>query len=94
VDANRSNSRDLQTLFSPVLHRASICIWSESLGDVAEFNAWLNRWRDQLTFVSENYGCGCCVHLYDLEGPPDIIATIPRRMRTTSEWTEELGPSC
>jgi hypothetical protein len=71
-----------------MLERASICIWSESLGEVSEFNQWLKRWRGRLTFVSDDYGSGRCVHLYDLEGPKDIIATLPARMRTTSEWTE------
>ena len=38
--------------------------------------------------VSENSGCGCCVEIYDVEGPQEAIDAIPQQLRTHSEWVE------
>lgn len=38
---------------------------------------WFDRWRDRLTAVSENTGYGCCVDIWNLEGPADALAELP-----------------
>jgi hypothetical protein len=38
--------------------------------------------------VSHDYGCGCCIHLFDLEGPKEAIDALPTELLTVSEWTE------
>ena len=37
---------------------------------------WLGVHRDALTSAEES-GCGCCVLMWRLEGPADVLATIP-----------------
>ena len=73
-------------------HRATVCLWAESLEEKVEFTTWLNTWRKKMTFISHDYGCGCCIHLFDLEGPEEAIAAIPPELLTVSEWTETGVP--
>lgn len=70
------------------MQRATVCIWSDSLEEKVEFTTWLNTWRKVMTFVSHDYGCDCCIHLFDLEGPKEAIDALPAELLTASEWTE------
>src|SRR5262249_42908845 len=70
------------------LHRASICVMSDSEEEQAEFAAWLVDWKSATHYVSEDYGCGCCIHLYDVECRQAAIDAIPRNLRTITRWTE------
>jgi hypothetical protein len=70
------------------MSRASICIASDSPEEADSFEAWTAQWKKKMTFFSDDYGCGCCVHLFDVEGPAEGIEAIPEKLRTTSEWTE------
>jgi hypothetical protein len=67
--------------------RATICIAVDDPADVEAGEQWLAANRERLDFVSENYGCGCCVDLYDLEGPPEVLATISQAISADSDWT-------
>ena len=69
--------------------RASISVASDAPDEQAAFEAWLRRWEAQLTFISDDYGCGCCVHLFDVEGPKEAIGAIPVQLRTMSDWSEK-----
>lgn len=71
------------------MHRATICLWSDSLEEKVEYTAWLTTWKKKMTLVSPDYGCGCCIHLFDVEGPKEAIAAIPRELLTISAWTED-----
>jgi len=66
--------------------RATICVDVSHKDESAAVEAWLNRWREQLAFVSENTGCGCCVDMWDVEGPDDAISAIPSSVRAASDW--------
>ena len=68
--------------------RATVCLWSESMEEKVEFTTWLHRWRKSLSYLSHDYGCGCCLHLFDLEGPVEAVAALPPEMRCVSTWTE------
>lgn len=69
--------------------RASICISSDSPAEEVAFEEWLEQWVEKLTFVSGNYGCGCCVQLYDVEGPQEAIDTIPKKIRSrNTKWVQ------
>lgn len=70
------------------MQRASLSISEDSESEKSDFEAWSTRWKDKMTIFSDDYGCGCCVHLYDVEGPEEAIEAIPQALRTTSEWTE------
>ena len=70
------------------MDRASICVSSDSPEEEAAFAAWSSLWKEKMIVFSEDYGCGCCVHLYDVEGPKEGIDAIPENLRTISDWTE------
>jgi hypothetical protein len=70
-------------------HRASICISADAPEEEVAFETWLERWKEKMTFISDDYGCGCCVHLYDVEGPKEGIDALPEKIRSTSDWTEK-----
>ena len=44
------------------------------------YEDWLAKWRAQLSDISEG-GCGCCVIEYELEGPEEVLATLPADLR-------------
>lgn len=71
-----------------VMERATVCFWADSIEEKVEFNAWQTAWQRKMTFVSRDYGCGCCIHLIDLEGPKEAIDAIPPNLRIGSAWTE------
>lgn len=66
--------------------RASMMIIVNRDGAFEGGYRWLRENRDKLIFISENLGCGCCVDSYDLEGPPEVLATIPEGLRCSSDW--------
>ena len=41
-----------------------------------------------MTVFSDDYGCGCCVSLYDIEGPDEAIDSLPYEIVAMSEWSE------
>jgi hypothetical protein len=71
------------------MHRATVCLWSDSIEEKVEFTAWQTAWKRKMKYVSQDYGCGCCIHLFDLEGPKEAIAAIPQDLLTVSAWTED-----
>lgn len=58
--------------------RATICVDIESDDEMREVDKWFLTWRDKIS-VSEDKGCGWCVRIWDVEGPPEAIAA--RRFR-------------
>jgi len=36
-----------------------------------------------LTFRSENQGCGCCVNMWNVEGPDEALAALPLTIKAT-----------
>jgi hypothetical protein len=69
--------------------RESICVIVDDSASVQAAEEWLASHRHRLDYISENYGCGCCVDLYDLEGTEDVLSTIPHDLRCSSEWTRD-----
>jgi hypothetical protein len=67
--------------------RATICVDVNRDDECAAAEAWLDRWRTQLAVVSENEGCGCCVNIWNVDGPAEAILEIPEALRADSEWT-------
>ncbi len=55
--------------------------------EVTALEDGLERWQDRLTFVSDEQGCGCCVSIFDVEGPRDAIDAIPPFLCASSEWS-------
>jgi hypothetical protein len=70
------------------MKRATVCISVNEPDEVAVLEAWFSKWREALTFVSENEGCGCCVDMYRIEGPDHAIAELPGKVIATDPtWT-------
>jgi hypothetical protein len=69
--------------------RASVCICTDAPEEDAAFDAWLEQWKEKMAFISDDYGCGCCVHLFDVEGPSEAIAALPKKIRATTDWSEK-----
>lgn len=67
--------------------RATIIVDKDASGEAEAVEAWFARWRPQLTYCSENKGCGCCVDLWDVEGPYLAIQEIPPGQSAMSEWS-------
>lgn len=67
--------------------KATICVDVDSLEEVAAVDAWFTTWRDQLVYCSENSGCGCCVNIWDIDGPSYAIAELPATVLATSDWS-------
>lgn len=62
--------------------KATICVDIESEDEMGEVEKWFLAWCDKLSFVSEDNGCGCCVRIWNVEGPPEAIAAIPASRRS------------
>ncbi len=66
--------------------RATICVSVDSDEETRSADAWFAEWRDKLNYVSDDRGCGCCVNIFDVEGPARAIDAIPSAVRSSSEW--------
>ncbi len=66
-------------------------------GDLEAAQDWLRAHRGSLAYLSAEDGCGCCVVSWDLEGPREVVQTLPNRLRCNSGWTRGergQGPRC
>ncbi len=66
--------------------RATIIVESDRPDDVRVAELWLSTWRSHLAVVSGDKGCGCCVHIWEIEGPQAIIDQVPESIRGSSGW--------
>ena len=57
--------------------KAQIVVNVDRPDEVRTVAAWFERWRDRLVAVSGNTGCGCCVDIWDVEGPVDALVELP-----------------
>lgn len=48
---------------------------------------WIEENKNKLSYISDNYGCGCCVLMWDIEGDESVIATLPSHIACGSDWT-------
>ena len=85
---NRPAELELKTTPARFTQRATVCLRADSIEEKVEFTAWQTTWKKRMTFVSHDYGCGCCIHIFDLEGPPEAIDALPPELLVLSDWTE------
>jgi len=64
--------------------RASICAAVDNVGEVEEAEAWLERNRAALSYVSEMNGCGCCIYAWNIVGPQHVLDTLPSHLRAVT----------
>jgi hypothetical protein len=73
--------------------RATLCAFTDVQSEVDALYAWIDKWKDFLSHLSGNQGCGCCVDMYDVEGPAEAIDDIPSTLLCGSEWAGVQGRS-
>jgi len=69
--------------------RATICASVDVPGEQALAETWIESNRARLDFVSEAEGCMCCVVMWDIAGPAEVIATLPENLSAGSAWVFE-----
>jgi hypothetical protein len=57
--------------------KAQIGVSVDQPDEVRAVNEWLERWRELLVSVSGNVGCGCCVDIWNVEGPAAALLELP-----------------
>lgn len=75
------------------LVRATIIANSDVASEVDDATKWLENWREKLAHISEDEGCGCCVHIWNVEGPEEVIRTIPLHLKGYSDWSTGPDPA-
>ena len=71
--------------------RATICVEADAAEEQALIEAWFTRWRSRLPYCSDNEGCGCCVDMWDVEGPIEAIGELPEQLLAMSAWAESCS---
>lgn len=61
--------------------RATIVVEVDQPDEVAAIDAWFVRWQARLMQCSDNLGCGCCVDIWEVQGPQQAIDELPPAAR-------------
>jgi hypothetical protein len=69
--------------------RATIIVDVTHPEEVTASEDWFAKWAPSLTFRSENQGCGCCVNMWNVEGPDEAFAALPLSIKGDSEWVQK-----
>lgn len=78
----------------PEMSRATIIVDVTPPEEVTVSEAWFTKWAGSLTFRSEDEGCGCCVHIWNVEGADEALAALPPNIKGRSSWADsERGES-
>jgi hypothetical protein len=67
--------------------RATVCVEADDAAAVAQAEVWLDCAEASLSYFA-NWGCGCCVIGWDVEGPGDLIDSIPEPLKASSPWAD------
>lgn len=67
--------------------KATIIVAVDDPAEAAAIEAWFSRWKEKLAFVSDNQGCGCCVDIWEVQGPPEAFDELPPQTYAGSERT-------
>jgi hypothetical protein len=71
--------------------RATIIADADRLDQLAAADAWLAKWKTHLDYCSPNVGCGCCVEMWEIAGPAEVIETLPAIIRAGGDWADPTG---
>jgi hypothetical protein len=71
--------------------RLILCAVVDVPGEREFLQTWMNKWKGRLSSVSENLGCGCCVDLFEVEGPDMALAEVPEKMRSADSRQGKHG---
>ena len=68
--------------------KAIITIDAEDPDQIQFIEDWFERWRPDLSYISGNEGCGCCVDSWTVHGPMAAIEEILDRDLGVIEGSE------
>jgi hypothetical protein len=60
--------------------KVTIVVDVAEVAQVEAVDAWFAKWQAVLTDVSDNEGCGCCVNIWEVEGPMEALLTLPEQV--------------
>ncbi len=55
--------------------------------DLKLFDNWKESHADQISFIGENEGCGCCVHIWNVECADELVSLLPHHFLSHSDWS-------
>jgi hypothetical protein len=67
--------------------RATLIVDVDRPEEVAAAEAWFARWQSRLAHCSDNFGCGCCVDIWQVDAPREAIDQLPPAALAGNEWT-------
>lgn len=70
------------------MSRFSMMARVDNPSEVADAEAWIARYRDELTSISEG-GCGCCIRSWLIEGPRELVDTVPVALSASTDWDRD-----
>lgn len=73
----------------PELRRTTVCFRADSIEAKVDYTTWLNAWKSKMTFISRDRGCGCCIHMFDLEGASEALEALPETLLSLLKWKDE-----
>lgn len=68
--------------------RATIIVEVDRAAETDVVTAWFERWASQLAYRSEDEGCGCCVHMWNVDAPAEALGELPSTVLARSAWTD------
>ncbi len=68
--------------------KITIIVDVESSTECKAVDSWFDKWRPELKYVLEQEGCGCCIYLWNVEGPNVAIEELPQTVVSKSEWSD------
>ena len=71
--------------------RATIIVNVDNPEESRASEQWFAKWASTLTYHSENEGCGCCVNIWNVEGPSDALADLPLNIKGNSDWANHAS---
>jgi len=72
--------------------RATLIVVVDEPAEVDAMASWFVRWAAQISYRSENLGCGCCVDIWEVEASAQAIAELPPKCHAGDEWTSSAPP--
>ncbi|MCU0646770.1 MAG: hypothetical protein MUF00_02135 [Gemmatimonadaceae bacterium] len=65
--------------------RATIVASADAPGEYELLDAWLETWGPMCAQVSTELGCGCCVHIREVDAPAAALAALPAHLWSPAE---------
>jgi hypothetical protein len=70
------------------MSRATIIAEVSCPEEIVAAEEWFAKWAERITCRSVDQGCGCCVHIWYVEGTEEAVAALPPKIMGQSEWVE------